>query len=199
MAEHLLLAIDQGTSSTKAVVFDLGGGVVAKGTADLASSYPRSGFVEQSPDGIYGSALEALRRCLIALREAGRDPRSIAACGISNQRETFLLWDERGRPLTPAVVWQCKRSVAVCERLRAEGLEDEIRARTGLIIDPYFSATKLLWLMENEPEVRRAVQGGARFGTVDSWILFRLTRGAVHATDLTNASRTLLFNLDGLT
>lgn len=198
MAERTLLAIDQGTSGTKAVVFDLRGAVVAKATADLASSYPRPGFVEQSPDGIYNSVLEALRRCLIALREAGGDPGSIAACGISNQRETFLLWDDRGKPLAPAVVWQCKRSVAVCDRLRAEGLEDEIRSRTGLLIDPYFSATKLLWLMENDPEVRRAVQGGARFGTVDSWILYRLTRGFVHATDLTNASRTLLFNLDDL-
>jgi glycerol kinase len=193
-----LLAIDQGTSGTKAVVFDLRGAVIARATVGLASSYPQPGFVEQSPDGIYQSVLEALRRCLIALREAGGDPRSIAACGISNQRETFLLWDDRGRPLAPAVVWQCKRSVAICERLRAEGLEDEVRARTGLIIDPYFSATKLLWLIENEPDVRRAVQAGARFGTVDSWILHRLTRGAVHATDLTNASRTLLFNLDTL-
>jgi glycerol kinase len=198
MPEPILLAVDQGTSSTKAVVFDLRGAVLAKASADLASSYPRPGFVEQSPDGIYQSALEAVRRCLIALREAGGDPRSIAACGIANQRETFLLWDDRGRPLAPAVVWQCKRSVAVCERLRAEGLGDEIRSRTGLIIDPYFSATKLLWLMQNDGEVRRAVQGGARFGTVDSWILYRLTRGAVHATDLTNASRTLLFNLDEL-
>jgi glycerol kinase len=196
--ERTLLAIDQGTSGTKAVVFDLRGAVVAKATADLASSYPRPGFVEQSPDGIYHSVLEALRRCLIALRESGGDPRSIVACGVSNQRETFLLWDDKGRPHTPAVVWQCKRSVAVCDRLRAEGLEDEIRARTGLMIDPYFSATKLLWLMENDPQVHRAVEGGARFGTVDSWILYRLTRGFVHATDLTNASRTLLFNLDGL-
>jgi len=198
VAERTLLAVDQGTSGTKAVVFDLRGAVLAKATADLASSYPRPGFVEQSPDGIYHSVLEAVRRCLIALREAGGDPGSIAACGISNQRETFLLWDDRGRPLAPAVVWQCKRSVAVCERLRAEGFEDEIKARTGLLIDPYFSATKLLWLMENEPDVRRAVHEGARFGTVDSWILYRLTRGFLHATDFTNASRTLLFNLDDL-
>ena len=200
MAEQLLLAVDQGTSATKAVIFDAGGSIRTRASAELASSYPQPGFVEQSPQEIYRNVIDAVRLCVAALKENGADPAAVAACGISNQRETFLLWDRTGRPLTPAVVWQCRRSVGICERLRAEGIEKEISGRTGLRIDPYFSATKLLWLMENDASVRTAVRSGeAWFGTVDSWLLFRFSRGAVHATDHTNASRTLLFNLDTLT
>jgi glycerol kinase len=194
-----ILAIDQGTSATKTVIFDRQGEVVCKASAPLASAYPRPGFVEQDPEAIYRSVIDSVRLCLDALRGIGRSARDLTACGISNQRETFLLWDEAGRPITPAVVWQCKRSVAVCERLRAQGLGAEIQRRTGLIIDPYFSATKLLWLVDNDPAVRHAVRSGrARFGTVDSWLLYRLTRGACHATDYTNASRTLLFDIEAL-
>ncbi|MGA2976599.1 MAG: glycerol kinase GlpK [Spirochaetia bacterium] len=195
-----ILAIDQGTSGTKAVIFDAEGGIAAAATAELASSFPRPGFVEQDPRAILGSVIEAVGACTARFRDAGGDPRDIITCGISNQRETFLLWDARGTPLCNAVSWQCERSVAICERLRAEGQSAEVAARTGLIIAPYFSGTKLLWLMENDPAVRAAVRAGAaRFGTVDAWLLQSLTRDGAFATDHTNASRTLLFNIDSLT
>lgn len=197
MAEPLVLGVDQGTSATKAVIFGPAGEMRAHASAELASSYPRPGFVEQSPRDILRSVMDAVRRCCGALKESGGDPADVAACGISNQRETFVLWDRAGNPLGPAVVWQCRRSVEICERLRSEGIEEELRRRTGLRIDPYFSATKLLWLLDNDPAVGAAVRSGdAWFGTVDSWLLFRLTGGAVHAMDHTNASRTLLFNLE---
>lgn len=195
--ERFVLAVDQGTSGTKAVVFDGRGRLRAKAASPLASSYPRPGFVEQDPEGIFRNVLDSVALCLGAFRrDVSSDPGGICCCGISNQRETFLLWDESGKPLCPAVVWQCRRSVPVCERLKKEGMEEEIRRRTGLLIDPYFSGTKLLWLMENDPAVRRAVESGrARFGTVDAWLLWKLTGGASFATDRTNASRTLLFDL----
>lgn len=194
-----MLAIDQGTSGTKAVIFDSTGGIAARATAPLASSFPRPGFVEQDPEAILSSVREALRLALAAFQAEGGDPSSIACCGISNQRETFLLWDEAGVPLAPAIVWQCKRSVEICNRLRACGMGDEVRSRTGLVIDPYFSATKLIWLAENDPEVGRAIHAGAAlFGTIDTWLLYRLSEGRSYATDHTNASRTLLFNIDEL-
>jgi len=194
-----VLSVDQGTSATKAVIFDTDGRMVAQASADLQCSYPRPGFVEQDPHAIYASVIEAVRCCVAAFRDQGRDPRDVATCGISNQRETFALWDPDGEPLCPAVSWQCERSAAICERLRATGREPEVSARTGLLVVPYFSATKLLWLMENDAAVRQAVRAGrARFGTVDTWLLWKLTGGRVFATDHTNASRTLLFNLDSL-
>jgi glycerol kinase len=195
-----VLAIDQGTSGTKAVIFDSTGRMSARAGADLASRFPRPGFVEQDPDEIYLNVLAALKDCVARFQAAGEDPLTIECCGISNQRETFLLWDSGGRPLTPAVVWQCKRSVEICARLRSTGTEEEVKKRTGLVIDPYFSGTKLVWLAENDPGVREAIaSGAARFGTVDTWLLYRLTGGRVFATDHTNASRTLLFNIDTLT
>jgi len=192
-----VLAVDQGTSATKAVVFDARGRPCAKAASPLASGFPRPGFVEQDPSGIFRNVLDAVSLCLEALRREVPDgPGRISCCGISNQRETFLLWDGEGRPLCPAIGWQCRRSVPVCDRLRKEGMEGEIRRRTGLLLDPYFSATKLLWLMENDPDARRAVDaGGARFGTVDTWLLWNLSGGASFATDRTNASRTLLYDL----
>jgi glycerol kinase len=197
VADPLLLAVDQGTSGTKVAVFDVAGKLRAQGHAALASSYPSPGFVEQSPEAIFNSVIEAVGRAIEALKGSGGDAASIAACGISNQRETFLLWDRQGRPLTPAIGWQCKRSIGICERLRAEGIAEEVRSRTGLFLDPYFSATKLLWLLENDSDLRAAVHAGTvRFGTVDTWLLWLLTGGSSYATDHTNASRTLLFNLD---
>ena len=199
MADGLILAIDQGTSGTKAIAIDSSGTIVARSTVPLHSVFPKHGFVEQNPEAIYAGVIESVSRCIAALRNAGMDPATIATCGISNQRETFLLWDEVGSPLGPAIVWQCKRSVRICERLRADGLAQDVKRRTGLIIDPYFSATKLIWLMENDITTRRAIsQGRAHFGTIDSWLLWRLTGGSVFATDFTNASRTLLFNLEEL-
>lgn len=199
MAKTHLLAIDQGTSSTKTIIFDREGGIAASASRDISTSYPRAGFVEQDPDEIYRSVIDSVAACVGQFRARGGAPSDLAACGISNQRETFLLWQMNGAPLCRAISWQCERSVQICERLQAEGLAAEVAARTGLLITPYFSGTKLLWLIENDPAVRHAVHGGrACFGTVDTWLLHRLTRGGCYATDYTNASRTLLFNIDDL-
>lgn len=200
MKKDYLLAIDQGTSSTKVVVFDREGRIAAKGTSPLSSLYPQPGFVEQDPLEIYQTVLSAVRSCLDQFRrEVGSDLSRIRACGISNQRETFCLWDEQGRPLCPAIVWQCKRSSEICGRLRGSSLEGEIIRRTGLIADPYFSGTKLIWLMENRPEIQAAVRSGrAFFGTVDTWLLYKLTGGRRYLTDYTNACRTLFFHIDRL-
>ncbi|MBP8305048.1 MAG: glycerol kinase GlpK [Phycisphaerae bacterium] len=199
MSGPFILAIDQGTSGTKAVVFDAEGRIRAKATEPLASSFPMPGFVEQDPEGIYQNVLAAARACIEAFQNRGGDPGQIKACGLSNQRETFCLWEESGRPLSKAVVWQCKRSVGICNRLKGSTVEEEVVQRTGLMIDPYFSGTKLIWLYENDPRVREAVDAGrALFGTVDTWLLHRLTQGRSFLTDYTNASRTLLFNIDRL-
>jgi glycerol kinase len=200
MSAEFILAVDQGTSGTKAVVFDIGGHVVAKATHPLVSHFPQPGFVEQDPIEIYENVLAAVKACLEKFTEATSAQLSaIATCGISNQRETLVLWDDSGRPLCNAVVWQCKRSVDICERLKDTELEDQIKQRTGLIVDPYFSGTKLLWLCENDPHIAEAIRAGkACFGTVDTWLLCKLTSGRYYLTDHTNASRTLLFNIDQL-
>jgi glycerol kinase len=200
MSAEFILAVDQGTSGTKAVVFDVSGRIVAKATEPLASCFPRPGFVEQDPVEIYSNVLAAVNACLNAFKGVvSDDVGAIATCGISNQRETLVLWDESGQPLCNAIVWQCKRSVDICNRLRGTELESQIKQRTGLIVDPYFSGTKLLWFCENDPMVAAAIHAGkAWFGTVDTWLLFKLTRGGRYLTDHTNASRTLLFNIDKL-
>jgi glycerol kinase len=199
MKNKYILAIDQGTSSTKTLIFDQEGKVLARGVESLDTRYLGGGFVEQDPHGIWENVRTAASRCLSDLKSKGLDPADIAAIGISNQRETFVVWDAEGRPLSPAVVWQCKRSVSICQDLRDAGLEELVRERTGLIIDPYFSATKLIWLKEHVPSVRDAIAAGEAFcGTVDSWLLYCMTDGRVHATDHTNASRTLLFDIHRL-
>ena len=191
-----ILAIDQGTSGTKAVIFDPEGQLVAKATEPLASHYPSPGFVEQDPVDIYQNVLAAVKACLASFKG---DVSQIVTCGISNQRETFCLWDDAGRPLCPAVVWQCKRSVEICNRLKGRPLEKEIIERTGLIVDPYFSGTKLIWLHQNDAKIKAAIdQGKALFGTIDTWLLYVLTGGRRYAADYTNASRTLFFNIDDL-
>ncbi|MFO7850081.1 MAG: glycerol kinase GlpK [Spirochaetia bacterium] len=193
-----LLSIDQGTSGTKTVIFDKTGSVVEQETVPLSCSYPKEGFVEQSPQDILWSVESSLRAC--TERFFRKYPQGkIEACGISNQRETLLLWDKEGQPLCPAVVWQCKRSIPICEELKQRGLEEKIREKTGLVIDPYFSATKLIWLYRNDETVRSAIESGeACFGTVDTWLLYNLTDGEEYKTDHTNASRTLLFNIHSL-
>ena len=200
MNETFILAVDQGTSATKTVVFDTRGQIVAQATEPLKSYFPQPGFVEQEPLEIYQNVLASVKKCLSQYREAvSHDLTKIKVCGISNQRETFLLWDRSGRPLSNAVVWQCKRSVEICSRLKKSGLETEVNDRTGLIIDPYFSGTKILWLCENEQRIRNAIDSGeVYFGTVDTWLLFKLTKGNRYCTDYTNASRTLLFNISDL-
>lgn len=200
MATSYILAIDQGTSSTKAIIFDDAGKPVAKGSVPLNSYYPEPEFVEQDPEEIFQNVLDAVAVCLRQFEEQypGQNDR-ILSCGISNQRETFVLWDDYGKPLCNAVVWQCKRSIAICNLLRAQGMEAEITTRTGLKIDPYFSGTKLIWLYKNNKTVQQAIDTSqCHFGTIDAWLLYKLTNGGVHATDMTNASRTLLFNISDL-
>ncbi len=197
MSEKYLLAIDQGTSGTKAVIFNEQGQLVCKGMAELRSCYPQARFVEQDPNEIYQNVLDAVGECLKVFREMKRDVNAICACGISNQRETYLLWDNDGEPLYNAIVWQCKRSVEICNRLKGTTIEEDIRTRTGLIVDPYFSGTKVMWLYENDPDIRKAIDNGqAKGGTVDTWLLYKLTNGHSYLTDYTNACRTLFFNID---
>jgi glycerol kinase len=200
MNETFILAVDQGTSATKTVVFDMLGRIVAQATETLKSYFPQSGFVEQEPLEIYQNVLASVKECLNQYRQAvSHDLTKIKTCGISNQRETFLLWDHSGQPLSKAVVWQCKRSVEICSRLKKSDLEKEVKKRTGLIIDPYFSGTKIIWLYENDRRIRNAIDSGeVYFGTIDAWLLFKLTQGKSYCTDYTNASRTLFFNINDL-
>ncbi len=193
--ERAVLAIDQGTSSTKAVLFSSSGRLLAKGSAALLSRYPQPGYVEQDPDEIYQNALQSVLLCMENARTAGISY-TIEGIGITNQRETFILWDATGRPIAPAIVWQDKRSVSTCALLASQGYEAEVAGRTGLTLDPYFSGTKFLHLVGHDDNLRRRVEAGeVWFGTVDSWLLYRFTEGKVHATDTTNACRTLFFNL----
>jgi glycerol kinase len=199
LADSFILSIDQGTSGTKTVIISEQADIVTKATTPLKSYFPQTGFVEQDPQEIYVSVLDSVKQCLANFKEQGGDASQIKTCGISNQRETLVLWDKNGTPLHNAVVWQCKRSVEVCNQLKATGIEDEISKRTGLIIDPYFSGTKLIWLVQNKPEIAKAVKSGeAFFGTIDTWLLYKLTGGKSFLTDHTNASRTLLFNINNL-
>ena len=194
-----VLAIDQGTSSTKTVIFNERGNVVARGSEALHTMYLDGGLVEQDPQEIYENVLASVAKCVADFTAQGGRIEDIRSCGISNQRETFVLWDKDGKPLHQAVVWQCKRSTAVCEQLRAAGLEEMIRQKTGLLADPYFSGSKVIWLnLYNEAVKTAIVQGNAFFGTVDTWLLYQLTGGAAYLTDHTNASRTLFFNLETL-
>lgn len=188
----LILAIDEGTTSTRAVVFDLDGNIVDSEGAPLTQHYPRPGWVEHDAAEIWERALA----CTRAVAERVGASR-IAAIGLTNQRETVVFWDRRtGEPLSNAIVWQDRRTADLCEMLRGEGLEPEVQAKTGLLLDPYFSGTKIAWAMANWPAVAAAARDGSlALGTVDSYLLFRLTEGRVHVTDATNAARTLLMDL----
>ena len=194
MPPPFVLALDQGTTSSRAIVFDRSGHSVAAAQQEFPQSYPKPGWVEHDPEDLWESTR---RTALAALAEANLDRAQVAAIGVTNQRETTLLWERAtGRPLAPAIVWQDRRTAHACEKLRQAGHEPFVRSRTGLLLDPYFSGTKLAWLLERLPGLRRrAGRGELAFGTVDSWLLWRLTGGAVHATDVSNASRTLLLNL----
>ena len=189
-----ILAIDQGTTSSRAIVFDRAGRPVATARREFAQHYPADGWVEHDAEEIWLSVLAVCREAIAA---TGLAASAITAIGITNQRETTVLWErESGRPLARAIVWQDRRTAAACRALVAGGVEADLRARTGLLADPYFSATKLAWLLDRLPDARtRATRGELCFGTIDSYLLFRLTGGRVHATDASNASRTLLFNI----
>ncbi len=194
MTDRYVLAIDQGTTSSRAVLVDERGEVAGRGQRELTQHYPRPGWVEHDPNQIWETSAESIREALAA---ASSSVSQIAAIGVTNQRETLVVWDrDTGEPAGPAIVWQDRRTTAMCAALREEGLEDRIVYATGLTIDPYFTGTKLWWLFDEQPDLRRRAEEGAlAFGTVDSWLLWRLSGGRCHATDFTNASRTLLFNI----
>ncbi len=190
-----ILAIDQGTTGSRALTIGRDGAILGSAYQEFPQYFPAPGQVEHDADEIWSSVRSVIDR---VLAESDLELSRVAAIGITNQRETTVVWDRAtSRPLAPAIVWQDRRTARRCEQLRADGLADMIRARTGLVADPYFSATKLEWLLERNPEWRaRAAAGEICFGTIDSWLIFRLTGGRLHATDHTNASRTLLYSLD---
>jgi glycerol kinase len=190
-----ILALDQGTTSSRALVFDTAGRVAALAQREFRQSFPRPGWVEHDPEEIWESQLAVAREALAQLPPGAES--EVAALGLTNQRETTLVWDRAtGKPLFPAIVWQDRRTADRCAEMKRRGLEPLFRARTGLVLDPYFSGTKLAWILDRFPEARaRAAAGELAFGTVDSWLIWKLTGGAVHATDPSNASRTLLFDL----
>ncbi len=192
-----VVALDQGTTSSRAVVFDHAGSIVASSAHEFTQYFPEPGWVEHDPLEIWESQLLALRE---ALARAGIGAREIAAIGITNQRETAVVWDRAtGEPLYNAIVWQSRQSAGICERLVADGHEPLIRERTGLVVDAYFSATKVRWILDRVDGARaRAARGELCFGTVDSWLIYKLTGGRVHATEYSNASRTLLYDVHGL-
>ncbi len=190
MASYVL-ALDQGTSSSRAILFDHDGNPVASAQQQFRQIYPQPGWVEHDPEEIWQSQLQTARE---ALRRARADPQEVAAIGITNQRETTVVWDREGRPIANAIVWQDRRTAPICQELRERGLEPTFRDRTGLLLDPYFSGTKVAWLLDNLSGARAKAQAGhLMFGTIDAWLLYRLT--GVHATDYSNASRTLLYNI----
>lgn len=195
MADKLILVLDEGTTSTRALLFDAAGRVQGMVQAQLTQHYPAAGWVEHDASEIWQRTL-ACARAMVD-RAGGAD--RIVCIGITNQRETVVAWDRQtGEPLAPAIVWQDRRTAPLCEALRAEGCEDMVRCRTGLLLDPYFSVTKMRWLIGNAPPVAEAARDGRlALGTVESWLVFRLTGGQAHITDATNASRTLLMALDG--
>jgi len=194
MSRQLILAIDQGTSSSRTVIYDDAVTPLGSGQQEFEQIYPQPGWVEHDPEAIWQTVRDVTRE---AMQDVGATPGDIAAIGITNQRETTLVWErEGGACVYNAIVWQDRRTAAVCERLRADGAESLVNDKTGLTLDPYFSATKIAWILDNVEGVRkRAAAGELAFGTVDSFLLWRLSGGRVHATDATNASRTMLFNI----
>lgn len=195
--EKFILALDQGTSSSRAIVFDHGGNIRSVAQKEFTQHFPQPGWVEHDPREIWSSEAAVIAEAITSIGIGGKD---IAAIGITNQRETTLVWDAAtGEPVYNAIVWQDRRTGEYCDSLKAKGLTDSIRKKTGLIIDAYFSATKIRWILENVPGARaRAEAGELRFGTVDSWLVWNLTKGEVHVTDVSNASRTMLFNINTL-
>lgn len=192
-----VLALDQGTTSSRAMIFDERQQVVASAQKEFTQYYPQAGWVEHDPEEIWSSQYAVMNE---ALSKSGLTAGDIAAIGITNQRETAIVWDRlTGEPVYNAIVWQCRRTAEVCEELERRGLRDYISSVTGLIIDPYFSGTKIKWILDNVPGAKeRAGRGELIFGTVDTWLIWKLTGGRVHATDYTNASRTMLFDIHKL-
>jgi len=195
--KEFVLALDQGTTSSRAILFDSSGAPASVAQQEFPQIYPQPGWVEHDPEAIWSSQLATARE---VIAQSGVAPARIAALGITNQRETTLLWDRRtGAPVYNAIVWQCRRTAPLCDQLKAEGFDQVIRERTGLVADAYFSGTKLAWLLDHVPDARaRAERAELAFGTVDTFLLWRLTGGRLHLTDASNASRTMLFNIHTL-
>ena len=195
--EKYILALDQGTSSSRAIVFDRHGQTKAVSQKEFTQIFPKPGWVEHNPMEIWSSQAAVIAEAITSIDINGLN---IAAIGITNQRETTIVWDaETGTPVYNAIVWQDRRTSEYCDSLKKDGRTDLIRSKTGLIIDAYFSATKVRWILENVPGARqKAEEGKLRFGTVDTWLIWMLTRGETHVTDVSNASRTMLFNIHTL-
>ena len=192
-----ILSLDQGTTSSRAILFDHDQNIVAKAQKEFTQIFPKEGWVEHDPMEIYSSQYSVM---VEAIAKSGIDPSEIASIGITNQRETTILWDKHtGKPVYNAIVWQCRRTADICDQLKQQGLQDYIKKSTGLVVDAYFSGTKIKWILDNVSGVReKAEKGDILFGTVDSWLIWKLTGGKVHVTDYTNASRTMLFNINTL-
>lgn len=197
MEKKYIMALDQGTTSSRAIIFDNKGEVVKVAQNEFTQYYPKTGWVEHDPMEIWGTQSGVARE---VLETAGIRPGEIAAMGITNQRETTIVWDKNtGRPVYNAIVWQCRRTAAICDELKKRGLEDYVRENTGLIIDAYFSGTKIKWILDNVEGAReRAERGELLFGNIDTWLIWNLTRGKVHVTDYSNASRTMIYNIKEL-
>ena len=194
---NYILALDQGTTSSRAIVFDHNGQICSVAQKEFTQHFPQPGWVEHNPNEIRSSEAAVIAEAISAIDINGKD---IAAIGITNQRETTVVRDiDTDEPIYNAIVWQDRRTAEYCDKLKAQGLVDRIREKTGLIIDAYFSGTKIKWILDNVPGAReRAEKGKLRFGNIDTWLVWRLTRGQVHVTDVTNASRTMLFNIHDL-
>ncbi|HEX8593641.1 MAG TPA: glycerol kinase GlpK [Pseudomonas sp.] len=195
--KNYIIALDQGTTSSRAIIFDRDANVVSTAQSEFVQHYPQAGWVEHDPMEIFATQTACMTK---ALAQADLHHNQIAAIGITNQRETTVVWEkETGRPIYNAIVWQCRRSTEICQQLKRDGLEDYIKETTGLVTDPYFSGTKLKWILDNvEGSRERARNGELMFGTIDSWLIWKFTGGKVHVTDYTNASRTMLFNIHTL-
>lgn len=195
MSEPLMLALDQGTTSSRAILFDKQGQIRGVAQQEFRQIYPQPGWVEHDPEEIWATQLKVAQD---VLKQNNISPQQIAAIGITNQRETVLLWErETGKPVHSAIVWQCRRSSGICDQLKASGHAEFIRTRTGLVVDAYFSGTKIKWMLDQQPELRaRAEKGELMAGTIDSWVLYKLTGGKVHVTEPSNACRTMLYNLE---
>lgn len=190
-----VLAIDQGTTGTTVLVIDRSGEVMGRAYSEFTQHYPQPGWVEHDPEEIWKVSIQVVEKALAA---AKIKPKDLAAIGITNQRETTVVWDRKtGKPVYNAIVWQCRRTADVCDDLKKQGLADKVREKTGLVIDAYFSGTKIKWILDNVEGAReRAKKGELCFGTIDTWLIYKLTNGAAHVTDYTNASRTMIFNIE---
>ena len=201
MSDKFVMALDQGTTSSRAIIFNKAGEIVSKSQNEFTQYYPQNGWVEHDPNEILFSVIQAMIGCM---RPAGTEdavkPDQIKGIGITNQRETTIIWDkDTGKPIYNAIVWQCRRTAEYCEELKKDGLGPYIKQTTGLLIDAYFSATKIKWILDNVEGAREKAEAGQLlFGTIDTWIIWNLTGGKAHVTDYSNACRTMLFDIDKL-